>query len=278
MDPRIGRRWNTDPVTVAWESPYAVNRNNPILFTDPDGDIPKWLHNIFKPNRYNLAKSNLKSGSRWQGLGNMFRKTSFVAAPVWTAIPSLGIGSIGLGGIAGLGSAVLSGMQGSGGMQSYSGKGNCCPDPTKINYAVQDQTRTPSYIPTNNPLNNKNPRRLGIGDAINATDEIWKVHPYLRKANTIVEVFNLLQGLKEGDYEKIITNGAGLIAPIHTTGFNAFVDFVNADYMQGAIARGYYQEYLQSKNLFLKYGNPANLKKAEKAENKLIRHYNQYMK
>ena len=37
-DPRIGRRWNIDPVTVPSESPYAAFRNNPIFLNDPNGD------------------------------------------------------------------------------------------------------------------------------------------------------------------------------------------------------------------------------------------------
>ncbi|MCC5915993.1 MAG: hypothetical protein JJU02_01565 [Cryomorphaceae bacterium] len=40
-DPRLGRRWNLDPVVVAWESSYAVFRNNPIVLNDPDGDCPE---------------------------------------------------------------------------------------------------------------------------------------------------------------------------------------------------------------------------------------------
>lgn len=37
-DPRLGRRWNTDPVLKEWESSYATISNNPILFIDPKGD------------------------------------------------------------------------------------------------------------------------------------------------------------------------------------------------------------------------------------------------
>ena len=38
-DPRIGPggRWNPDPVTYAWQSPYTVFNNNPIFFNDPSG-------------------------------------------------------------------------------------------------------------------------------------------------------------------------------------------------------------------------------------------------
>lgn len=36
-DPRLGRRWNVDPVTYAWQSSYAAFNNNPIYFVDPLG-------------------------------------------------------------------------------------------------------------------------------------------------------------------------------------------------------------------------------------------------
>ncbi|MBL7786823.1 MAG: hypothetical protein JNM36_13015 [Chitinophagales bacterium] len=34
------KRWNVDPKGFAWESPYATFRNNPIIYKDPNGDIP----------------------------------------------------------------------------------------------------------------------------------------------------------------------------------------------------------------------------------------------
>ncbi len=36
-DSRLVRRWNVDPVTKEWESPYAAFSNNPILNIDPHG-------------------------------------------------------------------------------------------------------------------------------------------------------------------------------------------------------------------------------------------------
>ena len=39
-DTRTGRRWNLDPKPLAEESPYATNKDNPILLNDPDGDCP----------------------------------------------------------------------------------------------------------------------------------------------------------------------------------------------------------------------------------------------
>jgi len=36
-DPRVVTRWNRDPITYPWQSPYAINNNNPIVFTDPLG-------------------------------------------------------------------------------------------------------------------------------------------------------------------------------------------------------------------------------------------------
>jgi len=40
FDTRTGRRWNVDPVDQISISNYAVNRNNPILYNDPNGDNP----------------------------------------------------------------------------------------------------------------------------------------------------------------------------------------------------------------------------------------------
>lgn len=36
-DPRLGRRWNVDPVVKHNESPYAAFANNPVWFIDPSG-------------------------------------------------------------------------------------------------------------------------------------------------------------------------------------------------------------------------------------------------
>ncbi len=36
-DPRLGRRWNNDPIMKPWESPYATFSNNPIYYNDPLG-------------------------------------------------------------------------------------------------------------------------------------------------------------------------------------------------------------------------------------------------
>lgn len=36
-DPRVVTRWNRDPITYPWQSPYAINNNNPIIYSDPLG-------------------------------------------------------------------------------------------------------------------------------------------------------------------------------------------------------------------------------------------------
>jgi|GEM_PF-4089046 hypothetical protein len=36
-DPRLGKRWNPDPVVKPWESPYATFSDNPIYYADPTG-------------------------------------------------------------------------------------------------------------------------------------------------------------------------------------------------------------------------------------------------
>ena len=37
----MGRRWNVDPISKAWESVYATFRNNPIFYNDPSGLQPE---------------------------------------------------------------------------------------------------------------------------------------------------------------------------------------------------------------------------------------------
>ncbi|MFW6222505.1 MAG: RHS repeat domain-containing protein [Bacteroidota bacterium] len=47
-DARIGRRWETDPITYPWQSPYATFNNNPVYFIDPlglEGEEPKGSEN-----------------------------------------------------------------------------------------------------------------------------------------------------------------------------------------------------------------------------------------
>lgn len=36
-DPRLGRRWNVDPISKPWESPYVAFNDNPIARIDPKG-------------------------------------------------------------------------------------------------------------------------------------------------------------------------------------------------------------------------------------------------
>jgi RHS repeat-associated protein len=51
-DPRLGRRWNIDPVLRAWESGYACFANNPIMLNDPDGRNPE------DPKKHTTAKDD----------------------------------------------------------------------------------------------------------------------------------------------------------------------------------------------------------------------------
>jgi len=46
-DGRLGRRWNRDPKPMVGESEYAVNRNNPVLNNDPEGDCPTCWKGMF---------------------------------------------------------------------------------------------------------------------------------------------------------------------------------------------------------------------------------------
>jgi hypothetical protein len=63
-DPRLGKRWNTDPVFQPWQSPYATFNNNPIYYIDPDGRvalgaIANKIGSFFK-NIYNKVKEAVK--------------------------------------------------------------------------------------------------------------------------------------------------------------------------------------------------------------------------
>lgn len=76
FDTRLNRTWSVDPSVAEWESPYAVNRNNPIVFVDPMGDWPKWLGGK-GGSKYNLktvgkrdVNNNVKT---WRGLANIFK-------------------------------------------------------------------------------------------------------------------------------------------------------------------------------------------------------------
>jgi RHS repeat-associated protein len=61
-DARIGRRWNTDPITKAYESPYAALGNNPIWNIDPNGaDTAKYLSNSQLVDAIKIANNEIKS-------------------------------------------------------------------------------------------------------------------------------------------------------------------------------------------------------------------------
>jgi hypothetical protein len=48
-DPRVVIRWNQDPKQIIGVSPYAINGNNPIYYTDPNGDFrTKFGANVYK--------------------------------------------------------------------------------------------------------------------------------------------------------------------------------------------------------------------------------------
>jgi hypothetical protein len=60
-DPRLGRRWNLDPVVVAWESGYAAFRNNPIWLNDPNGDCPDCPEESV-PEKHTIGEGETLSG------------------------------------------------------------------------------------------------------------------------------------------------------------------------------------------------------------------------
>jgi RHS repeat-associated protein len=90
-DTRIGVRWNRDPITMPWHSPYAVLNGNPIAFLDPQGDSPfgilgkffRGIGNTLRGDSWSSRTSSRHVGKRnnekpegtsnWRGLLNVFR-------------------------------------------------------------------------------------------------------------------------------------------------------------------------------------------------------------
>ena len=90
-DARIGVRWNRDPITMPWHSPYAVLNGNPIAFVDPQGDSPfgflgkffRGIGNTLRGDSWSSRTSSRHVGKRnnekpegtsnWRGLLNVFR-------------------------------------------------------------------------------------------------------------------------------------------------------------------------------------------------------------
>ena len=79
-DPRLGRRWNVDPIVRPWESPYATFANNPIYFVDPSGLKPDPTGRKSKGHKVNRKKGKISSrkgnekGGGWGGFANIGNK------------------------------------------------------------------------------------------------------------------------------------------------------------------------------------------------------------
>jgi len=84
-DTRLGRRWNVDPVDQISVSNYAVFRNNPLVFTDVDGDCVDCDENypdaeigdIVSPEASRLDWQKADNGE-WLALGGEFNKVDVV--------------------------------------------------------------------------------------------------------------------------------------------------------------------------------------------------------
>lgn len=67
-DPRIGRRWNIDPVAKQWESGYATFSGNPIAYSDKLGDNSK--QEVDKEKHTVTITANLHYSGSIAGLKN----------------------------------------------------------------------------------------------------------------------------------------------------------------------------------------------------------------
>jgi hypothetical protein len=64
-NPRLGKRWNPDPVVKYHESPYATFANNPIWFVDPNGADSANVNGVWKWNtepRDSYSKISSRTG------------------------------------------------------------------------------------------------------------------------------------------------------------------------------------------------------------------------
>jgi RHS repeat-associated protein len=117
-DPRVGRRWNMDPKYIAGESRYAVNGNNPIIFTDPLGDFKTkfgaGLYSIFhggsvgrdtKSGQYYVGQKVENSGDADITYRRMFdwngRKSPYTGSGWGHDVRSLAASTLGVDGKAG---------------------------------------------------------------------------------------------------------------------------------------------------------------------------------
>lgn len=64
-DPRAVHRWNMDPVIAPWESPYAINRGNPIALNDPNGDCSNCSKEADDLND-RTGQGDVQAGEKWQ--------------------------------------------------------------------------------------------------------------------------------------------------------------------------------------------------------------------
>ncbi|GIV44922.1 MAG: hypothetical protein KatS3mg035_2045 [Bacteroidia bacterium] len=89
MAPRLGRRWNVDPKPVALESVYAVNRDNPNWYTDPNGDftiVDDAIVGFFKGLFGKRGSDGKFSEGGTSRIGNAFRRAGRDAtnsAKIW---------------------------------------------------------------------------------------------------------------------------------------------------------------------------------------------------
>ena len=70
-DSRIGKRFNIDPILDIGVSPYAVNRNNPVFYKDPNGDCP-WCIGFILGAAIELVEQTISNGIKNLANGDSF--------------------------------------------------------------------------------------------------------------------------------------------------------------------------------------------------------------
>jgi len=96
--PRIGRRWNIDPLIKEFPhiSPYAVFANNPIYYVDPNGLAPIPGDPVKNPKIRPTSGSGKKGGTfgMTRSDGEQFHNGVDILAPKGTALKSIKAGEV----------------------------------------------------------------------------------------------------------------------------------------------------------------------------------------
>ena len=75
-DPRLGRRWDVDPVVKSYEASYVAFSDNPLIYVDPTGKNKDWYETrddnggiVQKEFKDDHDETITKEGKAWTNIG-----------------------------------------------------------------------------------------------------------------------------------------------------------------------------------------------------------------